>query len=468
MSVNLITGYAGEAHVTSQDDGAVNAGVIGNGKYVFNIGEKFAYETISNNLIRIKDGYMINQGRKIGIKVNDYEDVTIDNGLQSVKRSDLIVMRYTKNADTGIEIAEVVVIKGTSGDSYVDPEHTTGDILNGDLIDDVLLYRVNLDGLNITSVTALFTVSNTVKELETDINTNKTNIANNVSELGLKADESKNLLPNNWHTQTINGITFTVNNDSSITINNTVESITDVTFYLYGEPSTRKKIDELKIGQSYRISCCPLNESHEYPGYRMNIDYTSGGTGHLGIDNGTVDFMHTYVGDEEWIFSITVFAREKLSNVTFYPMIRKAEITDSTYEQYYPTLKEVGTKLGTTDISAIADGTVTGGISTLNSANNTFHSVTSTNGTVVGGYVLVGKVVTVSIKVTLTSAIVANSSNIIDGLPSPAITFSPLSGLDSSTNNLTIIPYVSSTHMRVGTNIPNDTKLEISGSYIKA
>lgn len=165
MSVNLITGYAGTAHITSAGDGAVNAGMFGSGKYVLNIGEKFGYEVINNNLIRIKSGYAINQGRKIELAVNDYEEVEIDNGLQGVKRCDLIVMHYEKSLTTGIETATMKVIKGTSGDDYTDPAYTSGDILNGANEDDFLLYRVKIDGLNIDAVEPIFSVTNSILEL---------------------------------------------------------------------------------------------------------------------------------------------------------------------------------------------------------------------------------------------------------------------------------------------------------------
>ena len=159
MSLSLVTGYAGKPHVKSSQDGAFNAAVYGTGKYVFDIGNQFTHEIISNNIVRVKDGYALNQGRFMGMETGDYEDVTIDNGLQGVKRSDLIVMRYTLNPDTGIETSELVVIKGTSGDVYSDPESIEGNILNGASEDDFLLYRVKIDGINIVAVEPLFTVS---------------------------------------------------------------------------------------------------------------------------------------------------------------------------------------------------------------------------------------------------------------------------------------------------------------------
>ena len=59
-------------------------------------GNQFAVEIVSNNLIKVKSGDLVNQGRHMRIDANDYEEVTIQNGAQSVKRNDLIVMRYEK------------------------------------------------------------------------------------------------------------------------------------------------------------------------------------------------------------------------------------------------------------------------------------------------------------------------------------------------------------------------------------
>lgn len=165
MGMKIVTGRTGTAHVTSADDGARNAGIIGTGKYIFNIGNKFAYEIISNNLIRVKDGYGINQGRQFGIEHADYEECEIDNGLQGVKRTDLIVAKYKRDSLTGLESVTMAVIKGTSGDNYTDPEYVEGNILNGDDEDDFLLYRVCLNGISIEKVERMFSITTTLDSL---------------------------------------------------------------------------------------------------------------------------------------------------------------------------------------------------------------------------------------------------------------------------------------------------------------
>lgn len=155
---HLVTGHAGIEHIKPSDDGAFNIGICGNGQYVFPIGEQFGYEIISNNLIKIKSGELVNQGRHINIPVNNYDEVTIENGLQGVKRHDIIVMRYERNPDTSIESASLVVVKGASSANPSDPVVTQGNIYEGANVSDMPLYRVYLDGLNIEKVEKMFTV----------------------------------------------------------------------------------------------------------------------------------------------------------------------------------------------------------------------------------------------------------------------------------------------------------------------
>lgn len=176
MGMKIVTGRTGAAHVTSADDGARNAGIIGTGKYIFDIGNKFAYEIISNNLIRVKDGYGINQGRQFGIEHADYEECEIDNGLQGVKRTDLIVAKYKRDSLTGLESVTIAVIKGTSGDNYTDPEYVEGNILNGDDEDDFLLYRVKINGLAIEKVERMFSIIATLDSLYKANNTGKVDL----------------------------------------------------------------------------------------------------------------------------------------------------------------------------------------------------------------------------------------------------------------------------------------------------
>lgn len=162
-NMHLVTGYAGQEHITAADQGAWNAAIVGNGEYVLNKGSQFAATVITNNQIRIGDGDILMQGRHIRLNEGGYVDLAIENGAQGYFRNDLIVARYTKNSSTGIEEANLVVIKGiaaTSGAS--DPDITTGDIITEHALqNDMLLYRVPLDGLTVGTLVPLFTVLDT-------------------------------------------------------------------------------------------------------------------------------------------------------------------------------------------------------------------------------------------------------------------------------------------------------------------
>lgn len=157
-NLHLVTGYAGEAHVASSDQGSLFEALIRSGQFVMDAGAKFAASIVSNNQIRVNDGELMMQGRHVKLIPGAYVDLTIENGTQGYLRNDLVVARYTKNADTGIEECSLVVIKGTPAETNPsDPEYTTG-IINADgaLQHDYPLYKVTLSGLSIEGLTALF------------------------------------------------------------------------------------------------------------------------------------------------------------------------------------------------------------------------------------------------------------------------------------------------------------------------
>lgn len=156
-NLHLVTGHAGRTHVTAADHGSFYAALFGSGTYLLDKGSKFAASVIADNLVRIADGDLLMQGRHIRIADNEYEDLTIPSGTQGYKRRDLIVARYTKDEVSGIEEADLVVLIGEPiAAEPADPAYITGDILaGGALINDVPLYRVNLDGVTITGVDSL-------------------------------------------------------------------------------------------------------------------------------------------------------------------------------------------------------------------------------------------------------------------------------------------------------------------------
>ena len=180
--MEIITGYTGKPHVTSEQDRDVNIGVVGEGSYVLQTGMQLAAEVSSNNEIKIRDGVLMHQGCTASIKKNTYDSLTITNGSQGMKRVDLIVARYEKNQDSGIESLDLKVIQGTPSESNpAAPQYTEGDIQAGDYVADMPLYQVIIEGLNITEVKEMFKVIGSNKDLSNKVAELNKNITSAVS-----------------------------------------------------------------------------------------------------------------------------------------------------------------------------------------------------------------------------------------------------------------------------------------------
>ena len=151
--MELVTGRQGKPHITSQQDRQKHQGIFGDGAYILNTGNMLAPEVQSSNKIHIKDGALMFQGALFTVKVGTYDEVTINNGNQGMKRKDLIVARYTYDSSDNIEAGDWAVIQGTpAADNPVVPEATSGDIQAGDSVVECPVFVVNLDGINVTGV----------------------------------------------------------------------------------------------------------------------------------------------------------------------------------------------------------------------------------------------------------------------------------------------------------------------------
>ena len=179
-NMHLVTGYAGEEHIESNDERSRLASYYGKGEYVMDRGNKFAASIISNNKVKILDGDILMQGGHIRKDTGTYNEMDIENGTTGYMRNDLIGVTYEKDSVTGVEVSNMIVIKGdnytgTQGDPDHDPTYTTGDIVDGGAIYNFMpLYRVELDGLVLMKVTKLFktvnTFADTLEEFETEFN----------------------------------------------------------------------------------------------------------------------------------------------------------------------------------------------------------------------------------------------------------------------------------------------------------
>lgn len=124
MTVSIMDGHTGKDHVTSDDWAAFNAATYGNQGAVLGSGSfNLTMETSTKGTLFA--GLGIVQGRRF--RVTDSETVAFDACGAGMKRSDIVVARYS-NAD-GIESVSIAVVKGKeSATSAVSPQVQNGDL----------------------------------------------------------------------------------------------------------------------------------------------------------------------------------------------------------------------------------------------------------------------------------------------------------------------------------------------------
>ena len=187
--MQIISGYRGEPHVTSQQVRNRNIGIWGfTSRIIEGVSAEMEATVVSANEVSISSGMVSCQGCTGEIPRGTSESVSIDNGSQGMLRKDLIVVRYTKNAGTGVEDMDLVVIKGTPAASNPQvPSYTTGSIAGGDLLVDFPLYQVNLNGSSIDSVTLLMNKANVltwINTLSDSIGAVRTRVSNIETKIG--------------------------------------------------------------------------------------------------------------------------------------------------------------------------------------------------------------------------------------------------------------------------------------------
>ena len=153
---------------------------------------------------------------------------------------------------------------------------------------------------------------------------NKSDIALNKTTLGYQC---KNLLKNTASTKIVSGITFTVNNDKSVTANGTNSTSNYANIIVFkGKLEAGTYTLTGAVSDAFRI--------------RLGVGTTEDGYGsYVGVDKGN---GYTFTVAEKALYTVTcqVESGKTASNVIFKPMLRYADIMDDTYEEYQPSLQE--------------------------------------------------------------------------------------------------------------------------------
>ena len=192
--MKIVSGRTGSPHVTSQQFRQMLEGIIGQGSYIITSGENLKPELSSNNLLKIRSGMMAHHGCISCVDIGTYDEVTLTNGSQGMKRIDLIVNRYTRNAETEVENCSWKVIQGTPvASNPAVPAYTSGNLQNGDLVDECPAFEVHYDGINVTEVKSLLSVTDGLSELSSNLVNAKNELTNISNKLTALSDSINNL-----------------------------------------------------------------------------------------------------------------------------------------------------------------------------------------------------------------------------------------------------------------------------------
>lgn len=176
--MKIVSGRTGSPHVTSQQFRQMLEGIIGQGSYIITSGENLKPELSSNNLLKIRSGMMAHHGCISCVDIGTYDEVTLTNGSQGMKRIDLIVNRYTRNAETEVENCSWKVIQGKPvASNPAVPAYTSGNLQNGDTVDECPVFEVHFDGINVTEVKSLLSVTDGLSGFSRKLTNTNTNLA---------------------------------------------------------------------------------------------------------------------------------------------------------------------------------------------------------------------------------------------------------------------------------------------------
>ena len=140
----------------------------------------------------------------------------------------------------------------------------------------------------------------------------------------------KNLLPNNATTQTIDGVTFTVNDDRTILVNGTNTGTSSIRYTIYKDDSMSTIIN----AGDYILSNSISGSVPDGVNLALTLYPVGGGSSyspHCSNNETTLNYAKDL---KLYMARIDIPSGTTVDNLLFKPMLRLASITDSTYEPY--------------------------------------------------------------------------------------------------------------------------------------
>lgn len=155
MTIELVDGKAGTAHISSEDKAIIHQAKFGAGDMVFEWGDAMSCTMQSANKAVIGTGCASIQG--LDWHITNPETVTIQSGSSGKNRNDIICAHYHRETSTGVEKVELVAFKGVPSDgAAVDPTIPSAKILNGAADAYMPLWRIPLTGITAGTPVRLF------------------------------------------------------------------------------------------------------------------------------------------------------------------------------------------------------------------------------------------------------------------------------------------------------------------------
>ena len=155
MTIELVDGKAGTAHISSEDKAIIHQSKFGASDMVYAWGDALKCTMGSANKATIGTGCASIQG--LDWHITAAETVQIDNGSQGMKRNDIIAAHYHRDSTSGNEKVELVVLKGMpDSTTAADPSIPSGKILQGATDAYQALWRIPLDGITVGTPVRLF------------------------------------------------------------------------------------------------------------------------------------------------------------------------------------------------------------------------------------------------------------------------------------------------------------------------
>lgn len=156
MTIELVDGKAGVAHISSEDKAIIHQAKFSKSDVVYDWGDVFKCSMSSSNRATVGTGCASIQG--LDWHITSAESVTISNGSQGMKRNDIICAHYHRDSTSGIETVELAVLKGSpDATAAADPTIPSGKILSGAVDAYMPLWRIPLNGITVGTPVRLFT-----------------------------------------------------------------------------------------------------------------------------------------------------------------------------------------------------------------------------------------------------------------------------------------------------------------------